>query len=41
MTTIELAKKLHLAQPTVSQAAMRGRDIVQKEGLKLFEQKNQ
>jgi len=37
MTTIELAKKLNLAQPTVSQAAMRGRKIVQKEGFKLLE----
>jgi len=36
MTTIELARKLNLSQPTVSQAAMRGRDIVQEEGLKLL-----
>jgi chromosomal replication initiation ATPase DnaA len=41
MTTIELAKKLHLAQPTINQAAMRGRDIVQKEGLILLEPINQ
>ena len=38
MTTVELAKKLNLAQPTVSQSAMRGRKIVLEEGLKLLEQ---
>lgn len=41
MTTIELAKKLNLAQPTISQSAMRGREIAEGEGLKLLEQINQ
>ena len=41
MTTVELAKKLNLAQPTISQSAMRGRKIVKEEGLKLLEQLNQ
>jgi hypothetical protein len=35
MTTPELAKKLNLAQPTISQAAMRGWKIVEEEGLKI------
>jgi REP element-mobilizing transposase RayT len=38
MTTVELAKKLNLAQPTISQSAMRGRKIAVEEGLKLLEQ---
>ncbi len=41
MTTIELAQKLNLAQPTISQSAMRGRKIALEEGLKLLEQLNQ
>ena len=36
MTTVELAKRLHLAQPTVSQSAARGRQIVLEEGLELL-----
>ena len=35
MTTIELAKKLNVAQPTISQSAMRGRKIAAEEGLEL------
>ena len=35
MTTVELAKKLNLAQPTISQTAMRGRKIAEEEGLKI------
>ena len=35
MTTAELAKKLNLAQPTISQAAMRWRKIAEEEGLKI------
>jgi hypothetical protein len=31
MTTVELAKKLNLAQPTISQAVMRGRKITEEE----------
>ena len=38
MTTVDLAKKLNLAQPTISQSAMRGRKIAVEEGLKLLEQ---
>jgi putative transposase len=41
MTTVELAKKLNLAQPTISQSAMRGRKIALEEGLRLLEQYNQ
>jgi DNA-binding transcriptional regulator YdaS (Cro superfamily) len=33
MTTVALAKKLKLARPTISQAAMRGRKIAEEEGL--------
>lgn len=35
ITTVELAKKLNLAQPTISQAAMRGRKIAEEERLKI------
>jgi len=38
MTTVELAKKLKLAQPTISQAAMRGQKTAAGAGLKLSEQ---
>jgi REP element-mobilizing transposase RayT len=41
MTTVALAKKLNLAQPTISQSVMRGRKIAEDEGLKLLEQINQ
>jgi len=41
MTTVDLAKKLNLAQPTISQSAMRGRKIAEEEGLKLLGQINQ
>jgi REP-associated tyrosine transposase len=41
MTTVELAKKLNLAQPTISQATMRGRQIAADEGLKLLLHTNQ
>ena len=41
MTTVELAKKLNLAQPTISQSVMRGRRIAKEEGLNLLEQINQ
>ena len=37
MTTVELAKKLNLAQPTISQSAMRGRKIAEEKGLDLLE----
>ena len=36
MTTVDLAKKLNLAQPTVSQSATRGRKTAVEAGLKLF-----
>ena len=38
MTTVELAKKLNLAQPAISQSAMRGRKIAVEKGFKLLEQ---
>ena len=37
MTTVELAKKLNLTQPTISQSAMRGRKIAVEEGFNLLE----
>lgn len=37
MITVALAKKLNLAQATISQSAMRGRKIAMEEGLKLLE----
>jgi putative transposase len=37
MTTVELAKKLNLAQPTISQSSMRGRIIAKDERLNLLE----
>jgi putative transposase len=39
MTTVELSKKLNLAQPTMSQAAARGRKIAKENGFRLFEDK--
>ena len=41
MTTVELAKKLNLAQPTISQSVMRGRRIAKEKGLNLLERINQ
>ncbi len=41
MKTVELAKKVSLAQPTVSQAVSRGKKIAEKQGLNLMEQVNQ
>ena len=40
MTTIELAKKLNVAQPTISQSAMRGRKIAAEEGFRLHSSAN-
>jgi hypothetical protein len=37
MTTVELAKKLKLSQPTVSESVVRGQKIVAEEGLNLLE----
>jgi chromosomal replication initiation ATPase DnaA len=37
MTTVELSRKLNLAQPTISQAAARGRKIAQEKGYCLLE----
>ena len=37
MTTVELSRKLNLAQPTISQAAERGRKIAQEKGYCLLE----
>ena len=41
MTTVELSRKLNLAQPTVSQAARRGQQIVKDLGLRLIKIKKQ
>ena len=41
MKTVELAKKVNLAQPTVRQAVLRGKKIAEKQGLNLKEQVNQ
>ena len=41
MTTVDLARKLNLAQPTVSQAVMRGQKIAEDHGLCLIEKYNQ
>ena len=37
MTTVDLAKRLNLAQPTVSQAVIRGQKIAEDQGLSLIE----
>jgi chromosomal replication initiation ATPase DnaA len=37
VTTVELVERLHLAQPTVSQSAARGRKIMLEEGLELLQ----
>ena len=41
MSTIELAKMLNLAQPTVSQSVIRGQKIAEEQELNLLEQNNQ
>jgi REP element-mobilizing transposase RayT len=41
ITTVDLAKKMNLAQPTISQAVSRGKKIVEKQGLELLNQGNQ
>ena len=41
MTTVELSRKLNLAQPTISQAARRGRQIARDQGLSLMENRKQ
>jgi len=41
MTTVDLAKRLNLAQPTVSQAVIRGQKIAEDQGLSLIEKSNQ
>jgi len=40
MSTVELARRLNLAQPTVSQAVKRGQKIAEEMGLNLFGEKN-
>jgi hypothetical protein len=37
MTTVDLAKRLNLAQPTISQAALRGQKIAEDRGLSLMD----
>ena len=41
MTTVELARRLNLAQPTVSQAVTRGQKIAEDRGLSLIEKTSQ
>jgi hypothetical protein len=41
MTTVDLARKLNLAQPTVSQTVIRGPKIAEDQGLSLIEKTNQ
>ena len=41
MTTVDLGKRLNLAQPTVSQAVIRGQKIAEDQGLSLIENTNQ
>ena len=41
MTTVALAKKVNLAQPTVSQAILKGQKIVEKLGLSFQQLLNQ
>jgi len=41
MTTVDLARKLNLAQPTVSQAVRRGQKIAEDQGLCLIKKYNQ
>ncbi len=41
MTTVELARRLNLAQPTVSQAAIRGQKIAKEQGLSLIDLRKQ
>ena len=41
MSTVELARRLNLAQPTVSQAVTRGQKIAEDQGLSLIEKTSQ
>ncbi len=41
MTTVDLARRLNLAQPTVSQAVIRGQKIAEDQGLSLIEKTSQ
>jgi REP element-mobilizing transposase RayT len=41
MTTVELAKRLNLAQPTVSQAVIRGQKIAEDQGLSFINERKQ
>ncbi|MGD8889526.1 MAG: transposase [Desulfobacterales bacterium] len=41
MTTVDLARRLNLAQPTISQAVRRGQKIAEDQGLCLIEKSNQ
>jgi Mn-dependent DtxR family transcriptional regulator len=40
MTTVELARRLNLAQPTVSQAVKRGQKVAEELGLNLLGKAN-
>lgn len=41
MTTVDLAMRLNLAQPTISQAVIRGQKIAEDQGLSLMKKNNQ
>jgi hypothetical protein len=41
MTTVALAEKVNLAQPTVSQSISRGQKIAEDLGLRFYDQINQ
>jgi len=41
MTTVDLARRLNLAQPTVSQAVIRGQKIAEEQGLSLIDKSSQ
>jgi len=41
MSTVDLARRLNLAQPTVSQAVTRGQNIAEDQGLNLIEKTSQ
>jgi Mn-dependent DtxR family transcriptional regulator len=41
MTTVELAERLNLAQPTVSQAVIRGQKIAEDQGLSFINERKQ
>jgi hypothetical protein len=41
MTTVDPARRLNLAQPTISQAVIKGQNIAEDQGLSLIEKSTQ